>query len=357
MGEELVHLVDELAERRALSVEGYQSLVEGASPELASLAARRAFEERRRVFGDAVYVRGLIEISSHCRNDCLYCGLRRSNASCQRYRLSTEKIMACVEEGYELGFRTFVLQGGEDLAFDDERLCDVVARIKRAHGDCAVTLSVGERPREVYQAFHDAGADRYLLRHETADPAHYARLHPAEMSHERRLACLRDLREVGFVIGCGFMVGSPYQTARNIAIDLKFIEELRPEMCGIGPFVPHHATPFAHEPAGSADLTCFLLSLLRLQNPNVLLPATTALATVEGDGRERGMLAGANVVMPNLSPADVREKYLLYDGKASSGSEAAEGLADLRRRMAAIGLQVVVDRGDPPHATAAGTAI
>lgn len=353
MGEELVHLVDELAERRALSVEGYQALVEGASPELASLAARRAFEERRRVFGDAVYVRGLIEISSYCRNDCLYCGLRRSNASCQRYRLTTEKILACVDEGYRLGFRTFVLQGGEDLAFDDGRLCDVVARIKRAHGDCAVTLSVGERPHEVYQAFRDAGADRFLLRHETADPEHYARLHPAEMSHAHRLACLRDLREVGFVVGCGFMVGSPHQTARNIALDLKLIEEFRPEMCGIGPFVPHHATPFAHEPAGSADLTCFLLSLIRLQNPSVLLPATTALATVEGDGRERGMRAGANVVMPNLSPADVRKKYLLYDGKAGTGSEAAEGLSELRRRMAAIGLQVVVDRGDPPKAKTA----
>ena len=356
MDSELVHLVDELAERRTLSVEGYQALVEGAGPELADLAARRAWDVRRRVFGDAVYVRGLIEISSHCKNDCLYCGLRRSNASCARYRLSAEKIVACADEGYRLGFRTFVLQGGEDAAFDDEHLCDVVARLKRAHGDCAVTLSVGERPRESYQALRDAGADRYLLRHETADPDHYARLHPADMSHERRLACLRDLREVGFVVGCGFMVGSPYQTARNLALDLKLVEEFRPEMCGIGPFVPHHATPFAGAPAGSADLTCFLLSLLRLQNPEVLLPATTALATVEGDGRERGMLAGANVVMPNLSPADVREKYLLYDGKASSGSEAAEGLADLRRRMAGIGLRVVVDRGDPPHATAAAIA-
>ena len=268
MDSELVHLVDELAERRTLSVEGYQALVEGACPELADLAARRAWDVRRRVFGDAVYVRGLIEISNHCKNDCLYCGLRRSNASCARYRLSAEKIVACADEGYRLGFRTFVLQGGEDPWFTDERLCDVVARLKRAHGDCAVTLSVGERPRESYQALRDAGADRYLLRHETADPAHYARLHPADMSHERRLACLRDLREVGFVVGCGFMVGSPYQTARNLALDLKFIEEFRPEMCGIGPFVPHHATPFAHEPAGSADLTCFLLSLIRLIQPN-----------------------------------------------------------------------------------------
>ena len=339
-------LVDRLAAERALPAERYEELVRSFSPGLAAYAAERAVEARRAVYGDEVFIRGLIEVSSFCGNDCLYCGLRRSNRAAARYRLSPEVILACCEQGYELGFRTFVLQGGEDATLTDAVVCDVVAAIKSAYPDCAVTLSLGERDRASYQALFDAGADRYLLRHETADAAHYARLHPAELTLEHRLACLRDLAEIGYQVGCGFMVGSPGQTPATLAADLKLVEGLRPAMCGIGPFIPHHATPFAAEPAGSVGLTCYLLSLLRLIEPALLLPATTALGTLDGHGHERGMLAGANVVMPNLSPTDVREKYELYDNKAHAGSEAAEGLAELRRRMERVGCRVVVDRGD-----------
>ncbi|HJF45118.1 [FeFe] hydrogenase H-cluster radical SAM maturase HydE [Thermophilibacter provencensis] len=339
-------LVDRLAAEHALPVEKYEELVRSFSPALAAYAAERAVAARREVYGDEVFVRGLIEVSSHCRNDCRYCGLRRSNRSAERYRLAPEEVLSCCDTGYDLGFRTFVLQGGEDPALTDAVVCDMVSRIKAAHPDCVVTLSLGERSRASYQALRDAGADRYLLRHETADAAHYARLHPPELTLERRLACLRDLREIGYQVGCGFMVGSPGQTSATLAEDLRLVEELRPEMCGIGPFVPHHATPFAEEPAGSVELTCYLLSLLRLIDQRLLLPATTALATLDPRGRERGMLAGANVAMPNLSPMDVREKYELYDNKAHAGSEAAEGLAELRRRMESVGCRVVVGRGD-----------
>lgn len=339
-------LVDRLAAEHALPVEKYEELVRSFSPALAAYAAERAVAARREVYGDEVFIRGLIEVSSHCRNDCRYCGLRRSNRSAERYRLAPEEVLSCCDTGYDLGFRTFVLQGGEDPALTDAVVCDMVSRIKAACPDCAVTLSLGERSRASYQALRDAGADRYLLRHETADAAHYARLHPPELTLERRLACLRDLREIGYQVGCGFMVGSPGQTSATLAEDLRLVEELRPEMCGIGPFVPHHATPFAEEPAGSVELTCYLLSLLRLIDPCLLLPATTALATLDPRGRERGMLAGANVAMPNLSPMDAREKYELYDNKAHAGSEAAEGLAELRRRMESVGCRVVVGRGD-----------
>ena len=339
-------LVDLLAREHSLTIEHYEELVSSFSPALAAYAAERATAARREVYGDDVFIRGLVEVSSYCRNDCLYCGLRRSNRSAERYRLAPETILACCERGYDLGFRTFVLQGGEDPALTDAVVCDVVSAIKSAHPDCAVTLSLGERSHESYRALFDAGADRYLLRHETADSVHYARLHPEELTFERRLACLYDLREIGYQVGCGFMVGSPGQTPASLAKDLRLVEELRPEMCGIGPFVPHHATPFAEEPAGSVTLTCYLLSLLRLLDPRLLLPATTALATLDTRGCERGILAGANVVMPNLSPMAERERYELYDNKAYAGSEAAEGLAELRRRMESVGCHVAVDRGD-----------
>ena len=339
-------LVDRLAAEHALPVEKYEELVRSFSPALAAYAAERAVAARREVYGDEVFVRGLIEVSSHCRNDCRYCGLRRSNRSAERYRLAPEEVLSCCDTGYDLGFRTFVLQGGEDPALTDAVVCDMVSRIKAAHPDCAVTLSLGERSRASYQALRDAG---YLLRHETADEKHYSRLHPAEMSLANRKQCLWDLKEIGYQVGCGFMVGSPCQTSATLAEDLRLVEELRPEMCGIGPFVPHHATPFAEEPAGSVALTCYLLSLLRLIDPRLLLPATTALATLDPRGRERGMLAGANVAMPNLSPMDAREKYELYDNKAHVGSEAAEGLAELRRRMESVGCRVVVGRGDARH--------
>lgn len=339
-------LIDELSFEHALSKSQYLRLLEGRDDESQALLAERASEVRRLVYGDEVFVRGLIEISSICKNDCYYCGLRASNASCERYRLDPEVIERCADEGYELGFRTFVLQGGEDLWFTDERLGAIVRSIKQSHPDCAITLSMGERTRESYQALFDAGANRYLLRHETADRDHYAMLHPEAMSWDNRMRCLHDLREVGYAVGCGFMVGSPYQTLEHLATDLAFIQDFHPEMCGIGPFVPHHATQFAHEPGGSVELTLYLLSILRLMHPDMLIPATTALGTLDPRGREKGMLAGANVVMPNLSPVGVRKKYELYDNKICTGEEAAECRGCLSMRMLSVGYRVVVDRGD-----------
>ncbi|MBQ7784591.1 MAG: [Clostridia bacterium] len=341
-------LLDKLEKERTLSLEEYQILVESFCEETAACAAEKAAAARKQVFASAIYIRGLIEISNICKNDCLYCGIRRSNTACERYRLTEEEILLCCEEGYELGFRTFVLQGGEDGYFTDECLERLLRQIKEKHPDCAVTLSLGERSKESYQRLFDAGADRYLLRHETASAAHYAQLHPAQMKYEERMRCLKDLRQIGYQVGCGMMVGSPYQSAKDLAQDLKLIETFRPQMCGVGPFIPHGATLFAREPAGSVDLTCYLLSLIRLINPNVLLPATTALGTLDPMGREKGILAGANVVMPNLSPESVRKKYALYDNKLSDGAESAQCLLELQRRMASIGYHVVVDRGDAP---------
>lgn len=346
MNEQIVGLIDRLEQERRLSQEEYAHLIDACTPETDVLLAQRASAVRRRVFGNRIYIRGLIEISSYCRNDCLYCGIRRSNASCQRYRLSGEEILSACEEGHQLGFRTFVLQGGEDGYYTDERMCAIVRAIKDAHPDCAVTLSLGERSSESYARLRAAGADRYLLRHETANPAHYAQLHPKEMSFERRMGCLQELRRLGYQTGCGFMVGSPGQRTQDLAMDLKFIETFRPHMVGIGPFIPHAATPFAGMPAGTVGLTCRLLSILRLMHPQALLPATTALGTIEDGGREKGILAGANVVMPNLSPAAVRKKYQLYDNKLCDGEESAQGLESLKKRMSAIGCEVAVDRGD-----------
>ena len=343
----MLSLVDKLCERRSLSVDEYERLVAGRTPELAEELARRAVAERKRVWGTKVFARGLIEVSSYCVNDCYYCGIRRPNRQVARYRLSPERILVCAEEGYGLGFRTFVLQGGEDPWFSDERLCDIVARVRSAHPDCAVTLSMGERSRASYQALHDAGAERYLLRHETANPLHYRRLHPPEMSFERRMRCLEDIRDIGYAVGIGFIVGSPYQQPRDLAMDLKLVEEFGPQMCGIGPFVAHHATPFASQESGSLELTCYLLSIIRLIGPGILLPATTALGSIHPQGREKGIMSGANVVMPNLSPVDVRKDYELYDGKICTGEEAAECRGCLAARMRSIGYEIVVDRGDP----------
>lgn len=339
-------LIEKLSEAHSLSEAEYRRLIDGRTPETAAELARRAVEVRRRIYGDAVFTRGLIEISSVCKNDCYYCGLRRSNAEAQRYRLTAEQILACADEGWALGFRTFVLQGGEDPYFTDERLSAIVVALKEAHPDCAVTLSMGERSRESYRRLRDAGADRYLLRHETADTVHYGQLHPPEMSFEHRMDCLRALRELGYQVGCGFMVGSPGQTSEHLAKDLRFIEEFQPDMCGIGPFIPHKDTPFRDKPAGSLELTLFLLSVIRLIHPPVLLPATTALGTIHPRGREKGILAGANVVMPNLSPVEVRGKYLLYDNKICTGEESAQCRGCLEGRMRSIGYTLVVDRGD-----------
>lgn len=339
-------LIRKLKEERQLTLEEYKRLIEGYDPEIAEYAAAEAVKVRQKIYGNKVFIRGLIEISNICKNDCYYCGIRKSNIKCNRYRLSKKEIIECCMEGYELGFRTFVMQGGEDGYFTDKVLCDIVEEIKSGFPDCAVTLSMGERSKESYRKLYKAGAERYLLRHETADKKHYENLHPLEMSYENRMQCLKDLKEIGYQTGCGFMVGSPGQTTESLARDLKFIEEIRPDMCGIGPFIPHKDTMFKEEKAGSVRLTCYLLSLIRLIYPPVLLPATTALGTLDDKGREKGILAGANVVMPNLSPLSVRKKYELYNNKISTGQESAQGLEELKKRMKSISYDVACERGD-----------
>ena len=314
--------------------------------EITEALAVAADRVRREHYGDEVYVRDLIEFTNYCKNNCYYCGIRRDNSNADRYRLTKEEILSCCEEGYRLGFRTFVLQGGEDPYFTDDRVCDIVSEIHRRFADCAITLSIGEKTRESYQAYYDAGVERYLLRHETATEVHYGKLHPAEMSLANRKKCLFDLKEIGYQTGCGFMVGSPGQTLDTLYEDLVFIKELQPEMVGIGPFIPHQDTRFRNEAAGTLEATLHLLGILRLMFPRVLLPATTALGTIHPLGREKGIQAGANVVMPNLSPTDVRSKYLLYDGKICTGDEAAECRHCMERRMESIGYQVTVSRGD-----------
>ena len=306
-------------------------------------AARRT---REAAYGKEVYLRGLIEFTNYCRNDCRYCGIRRSNRKAERYRLSHDEILDCCRQGHTLGFRTFVLQGGEDLHYTTADICEIVAQIKREFPECAVTLSIGERSREEYAAYREAGADRYLLRQETSDPAHYRFLHPEPLTIENRKRCLSDLRSLGYQVGCGIMVGSPGQTWDHILEDLYYMRQFGPQMVGIGPFVPHSDTPFADAPAGTLRDTLHLLAVIRLMIPDVLLPATTALGTIHPLGREMGILAGANVVMPNLSPVSVRGKYLLYDGKICTGDEAAQCISCMSRRIEKTGYRVVMTRGD-----------
>lgn len=339
-------IIDLLYKEHSLTLEQYECLVKNYSKENAEYLAKKAAEVRKSIYGNEVFIRGLIEISNICKNDCLYCGIRKSNKACERYRLTSEEILECCAEGYQLGFRTFVLQGGEDGYFSDEVMCSIIKKIKEKYPDCAVTLSLGERSKESYIKLFEAGANRYLLRHETADEEHYSKLHPSEMSFANRIKCLKELKEIGYQVGCGFMVGSPYQTYSTIAKDLKLIEEFKPDMCGIGPFIPHDATVFKDEKAGTVELTCYLLSIIRLIHPPVLLPATTALGTIDEFGREKGILAGANVVMPNLSPISVRKKYELYNNKLCTGSESAQSKEVLEKRMRAIGYQVVTNVGD-----------
>ncbi len=308
------------------------------------------FEKARQVrhehYGNKVFTRGLIEISNYCKNDCYYCGIRRSNTSVARYRLNKEDILNCCQSGYDLGFRTFVLQGGEDSHYNDNMMADIIYTIKSNYPDCAVTLSLGEKEYDSYLLYFHAGADRYLLRHETSNPQHYRKLHPEEMSLTHRKKCLEQLKEIGYQVGCGIMVGSPFQTVDNLVEDLLYIKEFQPHMVGIGPFIPHHETPFAAEKGGTAEQTLFLLGLSRLMLPKVLLPATTALGTINPRGRELGILAGANVVMPNLSPVSVRKDYELYDNKICTGDEAAECRQCLDLRMKSIDYEIVVERGD-----------
>ncbi len=342
----MIDLINKLEKEHSLSLKEYEFLIKNRTPEFAEILAERADEVRKRIYGNSVYIRGLIEISNICKNDCFYCGIRMGNRQCQRYRLTKEQILSCCDEGYSLGFRTFVMQGGEDAFFSDDVVCEIVSEIKNKYSDCAVTLSLGERSFESYKRLYDSGADRYLLRQETADKEHYSKLHPDDMSFDKRMECLKNLKEIGYQVGCGFMVGSPYQTEKNLAKDLKFTEEFKPHMCGIGPFIPHKDTAFKDMTAGTVELTCYLLSIIRLISPSILLPATTALGSIEQGGREKGILAGANVVMPNLSPADARQKYELYNNKLSSGAESAKGKAELEEKIEAIGYKIVTDKGD-----------
>jgi biotin synthase len=308
--------------------------------------AQKADVVRREVYSDKVFVRGLIEFSNYCKNDCYYCGIRKSNKKVKRYRLEKEQILACADLGYKLGYRTFVLQSGEDLYFTDEKIADIVEGIKNKYPDCAVTLSLGERSRQSYQRFFDAGCDRYLLREETSSKDHYQKLHPASMSFEKRRQALWDLKEIGFQVGGGFMVGSPYQKTEDIIKDIRFLEELEPDMIGIGPYLVEKDTPFGSFSNGSYEKTLRVLSLVRLIFPYALLPATTALSSIDPQGREMGLKSGANVLMPNLSPQDVRAYYSLYDNKISSGLEAAEAKKDLEERVKKAGYRIVTDRGD-----------
>nr|WP_312578976.1 [FeFe] hydrogenase H-cluster radical SAM maturase HydE [Sedimentibacter sp.] len=339
-------LIDKLLKEKILNSDELAMLLNDFTSETSEYLYEKARCVSKQHFGNRIYVRGLIEFTNYCKNDCYYCGIRRSNHKVDRYRLNFDDIMNCCKNGYELGFRTFVLQGGEDLNYRDEDIVNIVSSIKKLYPDCAVTLSIGEKSYESYLKYHKSGADRYLLRHETSNEFHYRKLHPDELTILNRKRCLLDLKEIGYQVGTGIMVGSPFQTVENIVEDLIFMKELNPHMIGIGPYIPHHDTPFKDEKAGSLNLTLLLIGILRLMFPNALIPATTSLGTVDPNGREKGILAGANVVMPNLSPVSVRKKYQLYDNKICTGEEAAECKECLNNRMKKIGYEIVVDRGD-----------
>ena len=342
----LHELIDRLHKEHTLTKEEFITLIKERNEESASYLASLAREEAVNIYGNGVFPRGLVEFTNYCKNNCYYCGIQGINPNANRYRLSKEEILSACENGYQLGYRSFVLQGGEDPHYTDEVMVPIVAEIRKRYPDCAITLSLGERSKESYQKLYDAGADRYLLRHEAADPELYQKLHPESLSLENRIQCLWNLKEIGYAVGTGFMVGAPYQTVENLADDLLFIKELDPQMVGIGPFVPHHDTRFKEFPSGSVELTTYLVSILRLMNPHLLLPSTTALGTIDPRGREKGILAGANVVMPNLSPVAVRKDYSLYDNKICTGEEAAECAGCLGRRLASIDYQLVFSRGD-----------
>ncbi len=341
--------IDCLARGEMLSKQQLSQLLDTYTRDERLYAAKKARAMADQYYGKKIYFRGLIEFTNYCKNNCYYCGIQASNRNIQRYRMDPATIYECCEWGYRAGFRTFVLQGGEDPYFTDERITELVSTIRQRYPDCAITLSIGEKSRESYQKYFDAGANRYLLRHETACPGHYQKLHPPGQSFDNRMRCLRDLKEIGYQTGCGMMVGSPYQTSEELADDLIFIREFQPQMVGIGPFIPHHDTRFRDFPAGTVEDTLFLLSLIRFLQPQVLLPATTALGTIVPDGREQGILAGANVVMPNISPADLRKNYMLYDNKIGTGDDASESQKRLRDSIGKIGYEVVTDRGDYPE--------
>ena len=342
----MLTIVNKLSQNHTLLPEEFLALIENNSQPLRDMLAREAQRVALHQFGNNIYTRGLIEISNYCKNNCYYCGIRAGNKNITRFRLTKEQIMECCAQGRDLGFRTFVLQGGEDPFFSVEVIEDIVSAIRKEYPECAITLSLGEWDREAYQRFYDAGADRYLLRHETYNASHYATLHPQNMSCQNRLRCLEDIKQIGFQAGTGIMVGAPNQTAQDLLQDILFIERFQPEMIGIGPFLPQHDTPFANEEKGSLTLTLLLISIFRLMFPKANIPATTSLATIDPQGREMGILAGANVVMPNLSPKALRPLYALYDNKVATNEEAAESREKLRARMQTIGYNLSDQRGD-----------
>lgn len=342
----LHELIDRLHKEHTLTRGEFITLIKERDEENASYLASLAREEAVKIYGNGVFPRGLVEFTNYCKNNCYYCGIQGSNQHANRYRLSKDEILSACENGYQLGYRSFVLQGGEDPHYSDDVMVPIVSEIRKRYQDCAITLSLGERSKESYQKLYDAGADRYLLRHEAATPELYQKLHPESLSLENRIQCLWNLKEIGYAVGTGFMVGAPYQTVENLVDDLLFIQKLDPQMVGIGPFVPHHDTKFKDYPSGTVELTTYLTSILRLMNPHLLLPATTALGTIDPRGREKGILAGANVVMPNLSPVAVRKDYSLYDNKICTGEEAAECAGCLGRRLAIIDYELVFTRGD-----------
>ena len=346
MSQSYEEVVAEIREKQNIDLNQLQLLLGEASEEEVQYLYKMAREVADFTYGKRIFKRGLIEFTNYCKNDCYYCGIRKSNSCVDRYRLDKTAILDCCKKGYELGYRTFVLQGGEDGYFTDERVCDFVSAIHREYPDCAITLSIGEKSKESYQSYFDAGVNRYLLRHETANEKHYEMLHPRELSLKNRKQCLQNLKEIGFQVGCGFMVGSPYQMVETLYDDLMFIKELKPAMVGIGPFIPQKETPFATEKAGSVEMTLRLLAIIRLIHPWVLLPATTALGTLHKNGWELGILAGANVVMPNLSPIEARERYKLYDNKVCTDDVVSQGDMNLQLRMKQIGYELVCDRGD-----------
>ncbi len=342
----IIDITNKLIKSHSLSLEEYELLIKNRNAQSIEMLKNEADRLRKEVYGNKIFIRGLIEISNICKNNCYYCGIRKSNKLCERYRLTKDEILESCKLGYSLGFRTFVLQGGEDAYFSDDILCDIIFEIKRNYPNCAVTLSLGERSFESYKKLKAAGADRYLLRHETADKEHYEKLHPETMSFEKRLSCLENLKSLGYQVGCGFMVGSPFQTYSCLAKDLRFVEEFQPDMCGIGPFVPHSDTPYKDKTQGSTELTCYILSIIRIIKPNILLPSTTALGTIDKNGREKGILSGANVVMPNLTPPSQRKKYELYNNKLATGAEEAANVAELKNIFKSIDFEIITDKGD-----------
>ncbi len=339
-------LILKLDKEKHLGKNEWITLFETADDEDREFARELAQKIAKKQFGNKIYMRGLIEISNICKNDCFYCGIRKSNCEVSRYRMNKDDIFECCDIGYKRGFRTFVLQGGEDGHFSDGVLVEIISGIKEKYPDCAITLSLGERSKESYKKLFRAGGDRYLLRHETATHEHYAKLHPENLTLENRIECLKSLKEIGFQTGCGMMIGSPYQTAENLANDMLFLEEFKPHMIGIGPFLPAENTPFSKEKAGSLEETLFVLSLVRIMLPPVLLPATTALGTLAKNGRQRAILAGANVMMPNLSPTENRKNYSLYNDKIGTGEDAEKSVENVVNSLKEIGYEPIVSRGD-----------